>query len=181
MKMRPGTASGADSRTGDLSGRAQALVGDSTNHSDSRLMAGDVADLVFTDPYNVDYEGIPKEAKIKGDRRPMSTSNGSSNAFRGCGFAMKPGARCMCATVLPATRISKRAESAGFAVRCQIIWAKNTFAWDSADTSAGTSRCSTATSPARRIPGMATKPSRRCGKKGNPRRIGFIRRPSRLN
>ena len=47
------------------------LVGDATNQDDvARLMAGDAADLVFTDPpYNVDYEGYTEERlKIKGDR-----------------------------------------------------------------------------------------------------------------
>jgi DNA modification methylase len=31
--------------------------------------------------------------------------------------------------IVLAARISKRVEAAGFEVRCQIIWAKNTFAW----------------------------------------------------
>src|ERR1700683_5349231 len=60
-------------RTGDLwvLGEHKLLVGDTTNHGDVvRLMAGDVADLVFTDPpYNVDYEGYTEQKlKIKGDR-----------------------------------------------------------------------------------------------------------------
>src|SRR6202035_269287 len=49
------------SRAGDLweLGDQKLLVGHATTHGDVlRLMAGDVADLVFTDPpYNVDYEG----------------------------------------------------------------------------------------------------------------------------
>src|ERR1700722_268889 len=61
------------SRTGDLwvLGDHKVLVGDSTNPNGVvRLMAGDVADLVFTDPpYNVDYEGYTEQKlKIKGDR-----------------------------------------------------------------------------------------------------------------
>ena len=51
----------ATSKTGDLwiLGEHRLLVGDATKHPDvTRLMAGDVADLVFTDPpYSVDYEG----------------------------------------------------------------------------------------------------------------------------
>ena len=47
------------------------LCGDSTNRADvERLMAGEKASMVFTDPpYNVDYEGYTEERlKIKGDR-----------------------------------------------------------------------------------------------------------------
>lgn len=47
------------------------LVGDATDGADvARLMAGEAAELVFTDPpYNVDYEGYTEERlKIKGDR-----------------------------------------------------------------------------------------------------------------
>src|ERR1035437_8686530 len=56
------------STAGDLwlLGSHKLLVGEATNHTDVvRLMAGDVADLVFTDPpYNVDYEGYT-EQKLK--------------------------------------------------------------------------------------------------------------------
>ncbi len=61
------------SRTGDMwfLSDHRLLVGDATVGGDvHRLMAGDLADLVFTDlPYNVDYEGYTEERlKIKGDR-----------------------------------------------------------------------------------------------------------------
>ena len=50
---------------GDLSILAEhkSFVGDATKQADvEKLMAGDVADLVFTDPpYNVDYEGYTEE------------------------------------------------------------------------------------------------------------------------
>ena len=53
-------------RAGDLwvLGEHKLLVGDSTNQGDvTRLMAGEVADLVFTDPpYNVDYEGYTEQS-----------------------------------------------------------------------------------------------------------------------
>ena len=59
--------------TGDLwiLGPHKLLVGDATSHTDvARLMAGEAADLIFTDPpYNVDYEGYTEEhLKIRGDR-----------------------------------------------------------------------------------------------------------------
>jgi ParB-like chromosome segregation protein Spo0J len=61
------------SLAGDLwiLGNHKLLVGDATNPDDvARLMAGDAADCVFTDPpYNVDYQGYTEERlKIKGDR-----------------------------------------------------------------------------------------------------------------
>jgi hypothetical protein len=40
-------------------------------------------------------------------------------------------------------------EAAGFEVRCQIIWAKNTFAWGFAATNSSMSRFFIATLPAR--------------------------------
>src|SRR5579863_4734049 len=59
--------------TGDLwiLGNHRLLVGDATDRADvARLMAGEAADLIFTDPpYNVDYEGYTEDRlKIKGDR-----------------------------------------------------------------------------------------------------------------
>ena len=59
--------------TGDLwlLGRHRLLCGDANNTADlDRLMAGQKADLVFTDPpYNVDYEGYTEDRlKIQGDR-----------------------------------------------------------------------------------------------------------------
>ena len=61
------------SATGDLwiLGNHKLYVGDATNQAAvARLMAGDAADLVFTDPpYNVDYEGYTEDKlKIRGDR-----------------------------------------------------------------------------------------------------------------
>src|ERR1019366_7295749 len=61
------------SAAGDLwlLGSHSLFVGDATDQNDvANLMAGNAADLVFTDPpYNVDYEGYTEEhLKIKGDR-----------------------------------------------------------------------------------------------------------------
>jgi DNA modification methylase len=123
-------------RTGDLwvLGEHKVLVGDATNHGEVvRLMAGDVADLVFTDPpYNVAYEGYTKQKlTIKGDR--MSDAEFKQflgAAFRGVRTAVKPGASLyVCHSSSWQREFQNALESAGFAVRCQIIWAKNTFAW----------------------------------------------------
>ena len=110
------------------------LVADATRgDSVVRLMAGDAADLVFTDPpYNVDYEGYTEERlKIKGDR--MSDAEFGrflESAFRSCRTAVKPGASLyVCHSSSWQREFQNALETAGFEVRCQIIWAKNTFAW----------------------------------------------------
>jgi DNA modification methylase len=110
------------------------LVGDSTDPAAvARLMAGDSADLIITDPpYNVDYEGYTEERlKIKGDR--MSDAEFKhflDSAFRSCRAAVKPGASLyVCHSSSWQREFQNALESAGFEVRCQIIWAKNTFAW----------------------------------------------------
>ena len=124
------------SRAGDLwlLGDHKLLVGDATDQGDvARLMAGDAADLVFIDPpYNVDYEGYTEQhLKIKGDRM----SDGEFKeflgaAFRSCRSIVKPGASLyVCHSSSWQREFQNALESAGFEVRCQIIWAKNTFAW----------------------------------------------------
>ena len=110
------------------------LVGDATVSADvAKLMAGDAADLVFTDPpYNVDYEGYTEDKlKIRGDR--MSDEDFKrflETAFRSVRAVAKPGASLyVCHSSSWQREFQNALESAGFEVRCQIIWAKNTFAW----------------------------------------------------
>jgi DNA modification methylase len=110
------------------------LVGDATdgNHV-AKLMAGDAADLVFTDPpYNVDYTGYTDEKlKIQGDR--MSDADFIrflENIFRSYRNIVKPGASLYtCHSSSWQREFQNALETAGFQLRCQIIWAKNTFAW----------------------------------------------------
>jgi len=110
------------------------LVGDATDtDAVAKLMAGGPADLVFTDPpYNVDYEGYTEESlKIKGDR--MSDADFKrflERAFRSYRNVVKPGASMyVCHSSSWQREFQNALETAGFGVRCQIIWAKNTFAW----------------------------------------------------
>jgi DNA modification methylase len=122
--------------TGDLwvLGEHRLLVGDATKQADvEKLMAGEFADLVFTDPpYNVDYEGYTEEhLKIRGDR--MSDAEFKhflESAFQAYRRVAKPGASLyVCHSSSWQREFQNALESAGFEVRCQIIWAKNTFAW----------------------------------------------------
>ena len=105
------------------------LLGD---HVD-RLMAGELADLIFTDlPYNVDYEGYTEERlKIRGDRMTAE----QFRQFLGAAFTsyrriVKLNASIyVCHSFCWQREFQNALEGSGFAVRCQIIWAKNTFAW----------------------------------------------------
>src|SRR5450631_2722141 len=124
------------SAAGDLwtLGNHKLLVGDATDRAQvARLMAGDAADLIFTDPpYNVDYEGYTDDKlKIQGDR--MSDADFKQfleAAFRSCRTVVKPGASMyICPSSSWQREFQNALEAAGFEVRCQIIWAKNTFAW----------------------------------------------------
>jgi DNA modification methylase len=124
------------SATGDLwiLGNHKLLVGDATKQADvATLIVTEAADLVFTDPpYNVDYEGYTEDRlKIKGDR--MSDADFKQfleAAFRSCRVVVKPGASLyVCHSSSWQREFQNALESAGFEVRCQIIWAKNTFAW----------------------------------------------------
>ena len=63
-----------DSQPGEMYelGNSILLCGDSTNPEDvARLMGGEKADMVFTDPpYNIDYQGVNDKRKVKNDKMP---------------------------------------------------------------------------------------------------------------
>ena len=124
------------SRPGDLwlLGAHRLLVGDATCQTDvDRLMDGDRADMVFTDsPYNVDYEGYTEEKlKIKGDKMtPEQFKQFLVDVFRSYRTLVKAGASMyVCHSSSWQREFQDALEAADFQVRCQIIWAKNTFAW----------------------------------------------------
>jgi DNA modification methylase len=126
----------AISIVGDLwkLGNHRLLCGDARIAADvQRLMCGDVADCVFTDPpYNVDYEGYTEEKlKIKGDRMSDAAFRQFLEAaFRSYRGVVKAGASLyVCHPSSWQREFQNALESAGFNIRCQIIWGKNTFAW----------------------------------------------------
>jgi DNA modification methylase len=115
-------------------GNHRLLCGDATKPEDvSKLMAADSADLVFTDPpYNVDYEGYAQEKlKIKGDRMSDVEFKGFLEAsFRSYRSLVKSGGSMyVCHPSSWQREFQNALEVAGFELRCQIIWAKSTFAW----------------------------------------------------
>jgi DNA modification methylase len=113
-------------------GNHRLLCGDATVAADvDRLMVGAAADLVFTDPpYNVDYEGYTEDRlKINGDRMTNAEFKQFLMAFRSYRTAIKPGASLYtCHSSSWQREFQNALEAAGFEIRCQIIWAKNTFA-----------------------------------------------------
>ena len=124
------------STAGDLwtLGEHKLLVGDATVAADvQRLMGTDAADCVFIDPpYNCDYSGYTEEhLRMQNDR--MSDADFKQfleNAFRSLRAAIKPGASAyVCHPSSLQREFQNALETAGFRVRCQLIWAKNTFAW----------------------------------------------------
>jgi DNA modification methylase len=110
------------------------LCGDATSSTDvERLLPGEAADLVFTDPpYNVSYEGYTVDRlKIENDRMTQEQfEQFLRETFRSYRGVVKAGASLyICHSSSWQREFQNAIEQAGFAVRCQIIWAKNTFAW----------------------------------------------------
>jgi ParB-like chromosome segregation protein Spo0J len=113
------------SAAGDLwtLGSHRLLVGDATDQGAvARQMAGDTADLIFTDPpYNVGYQGYTEERlTIKGDRMTDAEfKQFLERAFRSCRTAVKPGALLyVCHSSSWQREFQNALESAGFEVRC---------------------------------------------------------------
>ncbi len=110
------------------------LCGDSTApDAVARLCGRERADLVFTDPpYNVDYEGYTRDKlKIKGDARTADQFAAFLAAvFARCLEVVKPEASLyVCHGSSFQREFQGALEGAGFEIRTQIIWAKNTFGW----------------------------------------------------
>jgi hypothetical protein len=108
------------------------LCGDSTKLEDvARLMGGQLADMVFIDsPYNVDYEGYTADKMtILGDRmKPEEFDQFLRSAFANIRESIKLGAALyVCHASSVQREFQNALEAAGCEVRCQIIWAKNTF------------------------------------------------------
>ena len=117
-----------------LNNTHRVLCGDATVCADvERLMSGDAADLVFTDPpYGVNYQGYTDQhLKMQGDdMEPAQFRQFLSDTFRSYRRIIKPAASLyVCHSSSWQREFQNALEAAGFAMRCQLIWAKNTFAW----------------------------------------------------
>lgn len=132
----PARCETAITQLGDLWNLAdhKVLCGDARSLQEvDKLMDGQAADLIWTDlPYNVDYQGYTKDRlTIQGDR--MTTEE--LRFFLSASFStyqriVKPNASLyVCHSSSWQREFQDALEAAGFRVRSQIIWAKQTFAW----------------------------------------------------
>jgi len=126
------------SQQGDLwklaDGQHYVLCGDATKASDViRLMAGDAADLAFIDaPYNCAYEGYTKDKLTiqNDDMSPAEFDKFLRSSFANLRTIVKPNSSLyVCHGSSYQREFQNALESSGFNVRCQLIWAKNTFGW----------------------------------------------------
>lgn len=123
-------------RPGDLwkLGPHAVYCGDATSTSDlDRLVTSEKVDLVFSDPpYNVDYHGYtPERLTITGDSMSREQFEAFLSAtFTGCRHIVAAHASLYIFHPSSWQREFQTAmEVAGFEVRGQLIWTKNTFAW----------------------------------------------------
>ena len=129
------------SRTGDIwiMGEHRLLCGDSTSEADmKKLMAGELADMVFTDPpYNVNYGDTAKDklrskGGAKAGRKIMNDNLGDDfEAFLTAAcknmLAYTKGALYICMSSSELDTLQSAFRNAGGKWSTFIIWAKNTF------------------------------------------------------
>ena len=130
------------SRPGDIwvLGEHRLLCGDSTvAESYDRLMQGEPADMVFTDPpYNVDYANSAKD-KMRGTDRPILNDNLGDGFYDFLLAALTPmlqhcaGATYIAMSSSELDTLQQAFRAAGGKWSTFIIWAKNTFTLGRAD------------------------------------------------
>ena len=132
----PDVEAQAVSRPGDLwiLGGHRLLCGDATNAYDmARLMDGQLADMVFTDPpYNVDYGNTAKDKMRRKDRRILNDNLGEGfYGFLRAALAnlldVTKGACYVAMSSSELDTLQQAFRDAGGKWSTFIIWAKNTF------------------------------------------------------
>lgn len=113
-------------------GRHRLLCGSCTNlNSIEKIMDGDLADMIFTDPpYNVNYEGgTDEKLKIQNDNMNAAEFNQMLyDAFTGLFTVSKPGAAIyICHADSEGSKFRETLLSSGWYHKQTLIWAKNTF------------------------------------------------------
>lgn len=112
-------------------GRHRLLCGDATLLSDvEKLMDGQLADMVFTDPpYNVDYEGkTSQRLKIQNDKMANETFyNFLYDAFVNYYAVSKPGSAIyICHADTEGVNFRTAMVNSGWALKQCLVWVKNT-------------------------------------------------------
>ena len=124
------------SQLGDIwiLGSHRVLCGSATESTDvETLMAGQLADMVFTDPpYNVDYANPEKDGKDKKDRRIKNDNLGTEfHSFLLAAMtnmlAVCKGAIYVCMSSSELDTLQRAYREAGGKWSTFLIWAKNTF------------------------------------------------------
>ena len=115
------------SKLGDLYilGDHRLMCGDSTVLADvERLMGGQKADMVFTDPpYGVDYDGgMVRRAKIAGD---TTTALYAPCCLMAAQFSAPKAALYLWHAGVKGIAAAAAAAAAGYEIRCEIVWNKN--------------------------------------------------------
>jgi DNA modification methylase len=136
------------SKPGDLweLGEHRVLCGDATKKEDvERLMDGQQADMVFTDPpYGVAYEqgkftGLRPKKKFEPIKNDEKTGDDLyrfiSDAFRLTAESTKPSAPCYCWSppLFEGFEIARAVRDAGFKIQSQLIWNKGRLTLGRAD------------------------------------------------
>jgi DNA modification methylase len=130
------------SKTGDLwkLGDHYVLCGDATILTDiEKVMQGQLADMVFTDPpYNVDYANTTKE-KIRGKARPILNDNLGENFGQFLYdsivnmLAVTKGALYICMSTRELPTLHTAFENAGGKWSDYLVWAKHMFTMGGSD------------------------------------------------
>ena len=130
------------SKPGDLwvLGNHRLLCGSATESADvEKLMGGQLADMVFTDPpYNVDYANPEKDGKAKKDRRIKNDNLGDEfhgflTAAMTSMLSVCKGAVYVCMSSSELDTLQSAFREAGGKWSTFLIWAKNTFTLGRAD------------------------------------------------